>query len=95
MLSFPTNCIQNWGRWSEPQGVAQDYTKAFEWYQKAANQGDADAQYNVGYMYYQGQGVAKNFAKAIEWFKKAASQGNEDAADLLNTIQNRMRPPAI
>jgi len=81
--------------YDDGKGVAQDYTKAFEWYQKAANQGDADAQYNVGYMYYQGQGVAKNFAKAIEWFKKAASQGNEDAADLLNTIQNRMRPPAI
>ncbi len=29
-------------------GVAQDYPKAAEYYLKSANQGDSDAQYNIG-----------------------------------------------
>ena len=33
------------------QGVDQDYIKAVEWYQRAAEQGVADAQYNLGNMY--------------------------------------------
>ena len=33
------------------QGVPQDYTKAAEWYRKAAEQGNAEAQAKLGYMY--------------------------------------------
>jgi len=33
------------------QGVKQDYAKAIEYYQKAADQGYAAAQYNLGVMY--------------------------------------------
>src|SRR5262249_7128630 len=39
------------------QGVTQDYAKAFEWYRKAADQGNADAQDMLGVMYDNGQGV--------------------------------------
>jgi TPR repeat protein len=38
-------------------GVPQDYTEATKWYRKAAEQGDAKAQYNLGYMYNDGCGV--------------------------------------
>lgn len=41
-------------------GVKQDYFEAFKWYQKAAKQGYAKAQYNLGHMYYQGYGVKQN-----------------------------------
>ncbi|MEF0142113.1 tetratricopeptide repeat protein, partial [Acinetobacter baumannii] len=34
----------------EGQVVPQDYKKAFEWYSKAANQGNAEAQNNLGAM---------------------------------------------
>ena len=33
-------------------GVDVNYKKAIKWYEKAAEQGDADAQYNLGLMYY-------------------------------------------
>lgn len=36
----------------EGLGVPQDYGKAIEWYQKAAKQGNAIAQYNLGVIYY-------------------------------------------
>ena len=50
-----------------------------KWYQKAADQGLAKAQYNLGFRYYKEQGVPKNYAKAMKWFKKAADQGYASA----------------
>ena len=46
---------------------------------KAATQGDADAQYNLGFMYDEGRGMPKDDKKAVEWYRKAAKQGNADA----------------
>ena len=45
------------------QGVPQDYAEAVTWYRKAAEQGDADAQYNLGVMYAKGQGVPQDYAR--------------------------------
>ena len=50
-----------------------------EWYRKSAEQGDATAQYYLGYMYENGRGVSQDNAKAMEWFRKSAEQGNTDA----------------
>ena len=54
----------------------RDYKKAVYWYQKAAEQGNAEAQVRLGEMYYWGQGVARDYKKAKYWFQKAAEQGN-------------------
>lgn len=59
-----------------PHAVAK---KAFERNTKAAEQGDADAQYQVGNAYDLGQGVAQDRKKAIEWYTKAAAQGHASA----------------
>ena len=45
-------------------------------YRKAADQGLADAQDNLGDMYADGRGVAKDDAQAVAWYRKAADQGN-------------------
>ena len=42
---------------------------------KLAAQGDAIAQYSLGFMYYDGQGVKQNYTQAFKWFEKAANQG--------------------
>ena len=55
------------------EGVPQDYIKAAELFQKAANQGYAAAQYNLGVMYYNGEGVPQDYVKAAELFQKAAN----------------------
>src|SRR5699024_6947193 len=46
------------------QDIYFDREKAFYWNQKAANQGHAKAQYNLGYMYDYGKGVSQDYAKA-------------------------------
>ena len=42
---------------------------------KKAEQGDADAQSNLGKMYANGDGVPKDSAEAVKWFRKSAEQG--------------------
>ena len=42
---------------------------------KKAKQGDAEAQYSLGWMYDDGEGTSVNKKKAFEWCKKSAEQG--------------------
>jgi hypothetical protein len=42
---------------------------------RAADQGDASAQYRVGRMYEGGIGVTQDSAEAVRWYRKAAEQG--------------------
>ncbi len=52
-----------------------DYGQAASWYRKAAKQGLATAQSNLGRMYAGGIGVARDDAEAAGWYRKAAVQG--------------------
>ena len=47
--------------------------------EKAAAQGNAEAQYLLGVMYEKGRGVQQDYAKARKWWGKAAAQGYADA----------------
>ncbi len=50
--------------------------EAVKWYRKAAEQGHADAQHDLGYAYDRGKGVPENKKEAVKWYKKAADQGH-------------------
>ena len=50
-----------------------------EEYTLKASQGDVDAQYNLGIMYYHGEGIRKDLKEALYWFLKAAEQDDPDA----------------
>ena len=51
----------------------------------AAEQGDANAQYNLGVYYYNGEGVDQNYAEAVKWFRLAAEQGFATAQVILGS----------
>ena len=57
------------------QGVTQDYVRAREWYEKAAEKGFPSAMGNLGVLYHNGQGVAQDYVRAREWYEKAAEKG--------------------
>ncbi|WP_127201837.1 tetratricopeptide repeat protein [Neisseria meningitidis] len=57
------------------QAVWADDVSDFRENLQAAEQGDADAQNNLGAMYAEGQGVRRDDAEAVRWFRKAADQG--------------------
>ncbi len=42
-------------------------------------QGDADAQNNLGVMYDEGRGVPKDDKEVARWYRKTAEQGQADA----------------
>lgn len=54
--------------------------QAFDWYKKAAQLGDAQAQMKVGRFYRDGKGCKKNLNLAEHWLLKAAAQGKGAAA---------------
>ena len=56
------------------EGVRQDYATARLWYEKAAAQGYASGQNNLGYLYADGKGVPKDETKGVEWIRKAAER---------------------
>ena len=41
-----------------------------------AQQGDSEAQLELGGMYHDGQGVARDYREALRWYRKAAEQSN-------------------
>ena len=53
--------------------------KHFAGFKKAAEQGDADAQYSLGVAYENGYGVEKNYREAVKWYEESAKQGDADA----------------
>ena len=56
-------------------------------YRKAAEQGDADAQYNLGVCYANGYGLQKDLTQAMFWFRKAADQGHAKAREALKILK--------
>ena len=68
-------------RYKEGRGVAQNYKEAVKWFQKAAEQGNVDAQVSLGARHAFGEGTPKNFIRAHMWFVIAASQGRPRGRD--------------
>ena len=66
----------------------EKYKEAFEYFQKAADQGDIGAQNNLGALYKDGKGCNKNHAKAFEHFQKAADQGYAGAQYNIGVMYN-------
>jgi hypothetical protein len=72
------------------QGVPQDHAEAAKWFRRAADQGLAGGQFNLGVLYGNGQGVPKDFVQAYLWFSLAAKQGFGNAARFLDVAKNDM-----
>ena len=68
-----------------------DYEKALKKNRPLAEQGDADAQIILGFMYTLGRGVAKNDAEAVRWYRLAAAQGKAHAQLSLGNMYNEGR----
>jgi TPR repeat protein len=71
-------------------GVPEDYAEAVRWYRLAAEQGDVNAQYNLGYMYGNGDGVPEDIVLAYMWWNLAAAQGDEVAQENKDIIEQQM-----
>ncbi len=55
---------------------------------KAAEHGDAKAQYSLGMRYFEGKSVTKDYVQAVAWFRKAAKHGYDSAQFCLGGMYN-------
>jgi TPR repeat protein len=69
-----------------------DYAKAVELFRKAAEQGDAYAQYNLGQMYDKGKGVKQDYVETHKWVSLAAAQGLKKAIENREMVASQLTP---
>ena len=77
------------------EGVLIDHKQAVKWYRKAAEQGNANAQYNLGGMYEVGHGVPEDLVTAYAWAKIAYANGNKGAPKFKLLLEKEMTPDQI
>jgi hypothetical protein len=61
------------------RGAPLDFVEADRWCRKAADDGYAQAQAKIGYLYFRGERVPQDFAQAANWYRKSADQGDSNA----------------
>ena len=59
---------------------AGNFVEAYCVLKPYAESGDAEAQYNIGWMYLNGYGLMMNDSLALEWWQRASDQGYTDAS---------------
>lgn len=71
---------------NNPHGEKTSFAESVEWFQEAAQQGHAEAQYTLAWMYAQGQGVPQNLTQAVRLFRQAALKGYAEAQYVLGSM---------
>ena len=72
----PTALTALAGVYQQGRGVPRDLARAAALYQRAAELGNAEAQYNLGNLYLLGEGVERDDDWAFTWYRAAAKQGH-------------------
>ncbi|MGA9125590.1 MAG: hypothetical protein WB382_19985 [Pseudolabrys sp.] len=73
----------------------RDYATAVRLNRPLAEQGNVNAQYNLGTFYDNGLGMPQDKVRAYMWFSLSAAQGREGAAAFRDLIARRMTPAQI
>lgn len=60
-------------------GVEKNYSEAYDWLHRAAEQGNSDALNRLGWMCEAGLGVQRDQSRAVNWFRQAAERGHLEA----------------
>lgn len=73
-------------------GAAQNHVKAVKWWRKAAEQGNAGAQHNLGVIhrdstyYIDIEYKHKDFVEAVRWFRQSAEKGHAESQTNLGAM---------
>ncbi len=73
-------------KYTDGDGIQQDFRLAAMWYQRAAARGLAPAQYRLATFYEKGRGVPQDLSAARIWYERAAEKGNRTAMHNLAVI---------
>jgi TPR repeat protein len=92
-----SNAQLNLGNYyATPHNAAPDMEEAAKWYRKAADQGNAEAQYRLGDLYYNGKGeVAQSYEEAYFWFALSSKAGNKNFVGDRDETANHLTPEQL
>lgn len=81
-------------------GITRDFSKALEWFVKAAPAGDGNVLFNIARIYERGSAGERDMETAFEWYTKAAAAGNAEAqaaidSDAYKTIRWKANSTAL
>ncbi len=82
-----------WAGWDEGMAAYKrgDYATALREFRPLAEQGVAEAQFLLGFMYLTSQGVPLDHAEAVKWYRKAAERGYAKAQFFLGFVYRKGR----
>lgn len=66
-------------RYQSGDGIPQDLSEAFYWFQQSSERNQPQAMHQLAKMYLQGHGIETNTAEGIYWLTKLATRGNPEA----------------
>ncbi len=69
--------------------ITGEYDKALAEFKPLAEQGDAKAQYYMGFLYHHGYGMKRDAAEAAKWFRMGAEQGEWQSQYYLGVIYEK------
>ncbi len=87
----PVSMTSEGQRYLNGDGVVKNEKTAFVLFQRAAEQGNEVAQYNLGVMYAEGIGTVSDDRQAVDWYRKAAEQGYSRAQNNLGAMYDTGR----
>jgi TPR repeat protein len=73
-------------RYENGEGLLRDYAHALALYCAAADQGHAEAAYNIGWMFLNGRGVTRDEAVGAGWLRLSAERGATHAIRVLRHL---------
>ena len=73
----------------------KDYKEGVKWHRFSAEQGHADAQFNLGVKYYEGQGVPQDYVSAHMWLNLSGSNGHKGAVEKRSIVEKKMSKQQI
>ena len=71
-------------------GLDLDMVTAAKWFEKAAERGVVDSQFNLGVLFESGQGLPQNLTDAFVWYSIAAKQGDQLAAQRIEVLSTQI-----
>lgn len=81
--------------YEDGHGVPQDFKIAADWYKRAAEHGDTEAQVKLATLYLHGQGLDRDLVQGYVWAKIADSLKDPLAMELMRTLSAEMSPAQL
>lgn len=71
-------------------GIDIDIPTAAKWFEKAADRGVVDSQFNLGVLFESGQGLPQDMEAALVWYSIAGAQGDQMAAGRVGVLRKTL-----